>query len=58
MSLDCQGESCQDHRHSQERDSCVVDVVSVRVEAGYTTIPVVQAPCYAAPGKKMEKVPG
>ena len=55
VSLDCQDVSCQDHRHSQERDSYVVDVVSAWVEAGYTTIPVVRPPCHAAPGKKQKR---
>ena len=54
VSLGCQDVSCQDHKHSQERDSYVLDVVSAWVEAGYSTIPVVQPPRQAALGKKGE----
>ena len=50
-SLSCSDVKCQHQKHSQERDSHVLDIMTAWIEAGHATIPAAAAPTSGAAGK-------
>ena len=60
-SLECRDVHCQDHKHSEDRDKLVLDILCTMIETSYECVPLSSNPKPANPKSScpvQEKIPG